>query len=178
MTEQLNDQIPVYPYSNTLSEQEWKANTPGAIPSSEPPVVSAPLESPMVAVSNNNNGKVPGWFYVLFIITLIIFFVVTAMLVLSYTQKKSFVPDIFKKNEPTVIPTTGVEPSAIISQPSELLISPTPASVSASVDWNLPELTKTDEVLDLKQDIEALDLTHLDKEENELERQMSPFLTK
>lgn len=173
MADQSNDQIPVYPYTNSIpSQEEGTYGSAGAIPSYEPPVVNPPLESPTVVVSNNN-GNVPKWFYFLFIVTLIVFFIVTALLVLSYAQKKSFLPDIFNKSSPTIMPTNAATPSPTMSQEATISLNPTLVVTPSIETWRLPDLTVSDELSDLEKDVNGTDISQIEKTANDLDRVMN-----
>ena len=165
-------QAPVYPdYTGSdqitsPSAQTDPAQT-GFVPSQIPPVV--PLDQSATVVVSKQGGGVPKWFYFLFGVTLIVFFIVTALLVLNYTQKSQNPPR--EEINPTVIPT-----EAIISTPEltkEILPTASPAPLVISpVVISVPELSKSDEIIDLEKDLNNTDLTQLEKSVVNLNQRM------
>lgn len=120
-----------------------------------PAVGSVPPTSPSVptVVVPGNGGGVPKWFYFIFGITVIVFFLVTALLVMQFTQKPSTVLDVV----PTTVPK--------ISLKSELP-TPTLTSVNSATDsalTKLEELGTTDEIASIETDLKNTDLSSLDQ---------------
>lgn len=151
--------LPVQPVGEINPQSDSLVNNQPDIavdpPVAYPPVGSVPPASPSspTVVVPGGGGGVPKWFYFIFGITIIVFLVVTALLVMQFTQKPSTAPEVV----PTFVPRVSLK--------SELP-TPTLASVNLATDSaliKLGELGMTDEVASIETDLENTDLSSLDQ---------------
>lgn len=160
MISQENTGLPIQPVGEINPQPNTIMDNQPTVPV-DPPVVYPPagsvlppasLSSPTVIVSGKGGG-VPKWFYFVFGITIIVFFLVTALLVMQFTQKPSTVPEAV----PASIPKVSLK--------SELP-TPTLASANSAADAvlrKLGELGITDEVMVIEADLKNTDLSILDQ---------------
>jgi hypothetical protein len=118
--------------------------------------INIPLSSssPSVIVPGKN-GKVPKWFYLIFILTLIIFIAVTTLLVKSMVQRSNNAIS----NIPTVSPVI-TKPVTTVTIPA-IIPSPTIEATDAGT-LKISQVSNSDEINDIENDIKTTDFSSIE----------------
>lgn len=162
-----NNTLPAQPVGETILPVEPSISASSDVPSVPPGIIPQATDinippSPTMVIASGNNGGVPKWFYFIFGITVIVFFLVTALLILQFTQKQK--ADI--GTAPTVTPKVPT-----VSIPISNITPVVSAADSAAVKFN--DVGKSDDTTSIEADLKNTDLMVLDQSLNEVDTQMN-----
>lgn len=115
--------------------------------------INIPLSSSVSSVVvPGNNGKVPKWFYIIFILTLIIFIAVTVLLVMSVVQKSN--------SANNAVPVISPVATKVVATPT-IIPQPTIEATDAGT-LKISQVSGSDEIKDIENDIKTTDFSPIE----------------
>ncbi len=153
-----NENQPQTPFSSA-SPSSFLDNQPSIskTPPSTPPPENISSASPQVVVAQAAKEHIPGWFYFIFIVTLLGFITMTVFLVMTLRQKQEVLKESLNTNV-TVMPTNMV---SVSYQPISITSIP---EATKAANLGLPSLSETDQISDLEKDIDNTKISAVEED--------------